>query len=229
MFQFRAFIIYFFVSVIIFTLAPFTVANAIGASRIKIVDQHQKPLANAIVELYFNNSREPDTNHTKTESVYIMDQINKSFVPSVLIVPKGSLVSFPNSDDLRHHVYSFSAAKTFELKLYAGKPKSPLQFSDEGIVVLGCNIHDAMVGYIYVSENKNNYKTDNNGIITIDQTLNSIERLQVWHPNATEGAYHRQSYTYAQLKPLDNVVTISINVNEPEARDSFEDQFSHAH
>jgi hypothetical protein len=57
---------------------------------------------------------------------------------------------FPNSDDIRHQVYSFSPAKTFQLPLYQGTPASPIVFDKPGIVTLGCNIHDRMSAYIVV-------------------------------------------------------------------------------
>lgn len=219
-----------------FMFVPFVLASGASQTTVQIVDQNQKPLPNAVVEFFSkeNKAKGDDNNNSnasdsQTKPIYIMDQINKSFVPYVLVVPKNSLVSFPNSDDLRHHVYSFSAAKTFELKLYAGKPKSPLLFSDEGIVVLGCNIHDSMVGYIYVSDEKSVYKSDENGQIIIDTALNQIDKIQIWHPNATEGVYNRKTYTQSQFSLVDDVVTLTLSVIEPEARDSFEDQFSHAH
>jgi hypothetical protein len=53
---------------------------------------------------------------------------------------------------VRHQVYSFSPAKVFELPLYAGTPAKPVLFEKPGVVVLGCNIHDWMLGYVYVSD-----------------------------------------------------------------------------
>jgi plastocyanin len=79
-----------------------------------------------------------------------MAQQKKQFVPEVLVVPVGSEVRFPNHDTVRHHVYSFSPAKKFELKLYTGTPANPVLFDRPGVVVLGCNIHDQMVGWILV-------------------------------------------------------------------------------
>jgi plastocyanin len=82
----------------------------------------------------------------------IVDQINLEFVPHVKPVVVGSPVYFPNKDDVRHHVYSFSPAKRFELPLYSGTPAAPVVFDRPGIVAIGCNIHDWMLGYIYVAE-----------------------------------------------------------------------------
>jgi len=82
----------------------------------------------------------------------IVDQIDKTYVPHVRVLTAGSAVSFPNKDDIRHHVYSFSDAKTFELPLYIGTPANPVQFDSAGVVNLGCNIHDFMHAYILVLE-----------------------------------------------------------------------------
>lgn len=71
-------------------------------------------------------------------------QQGRQFVPQVSIVQAGTAVSFPNLDTVRHHVYSFSPVKTFELKLYAGTPSTPVVFERAGTAVLGCNIHDRM-------------------------------------------------------------------------------------
>ncbi|WP_196767929.1 hypothetical protein, partial [Streptobacillus moniliformis] len=71
-------------------------------------------------------------------------------MPHVLAITVGSEVRFPNRDKLRHQVYSFSKAKTFDLPLYSGHPAAPVRFDEIGVVELGCNIHDGMIGYIVV-------------------------------------------------------------------------------
>lgn len=81
-----------------------------------------------------------------------VEQLNRRFVPLVTIVQVGTMVRFPNRDEVRHHVYSFSPAKTFEIKLYAGTPAAPELFDKPGEVLLGCNIHDQMIAYVYVVE-----------------------------------------------------------------------------
>jgi hypothetical protein len=81
-----------------------------------------------------------------------MDQRNLEFVPRVLVVGVGARVDFPNNDSVSHQVYSFSAAKRFQLPLYKGEVHPPVVFDRPGLVVLGCNIHDSMVGYVYVTD-----------------------------------------------------------------------------
>ena len=97
-----------------------------------------------------------------------VEQRNKAFIPLVTVVQTGTLVNFPNRDEIRHHVYSFSPAKRFEIKLYAGTPADPIAFDKPGEVVLGCNIHDHMIAYIYVVDSPWFAKTDRDGNARIE-------------------------------------------------------------
>jgi hypothetical protein len=123
-----------------------------------------------------------------------MDQINKTFVPEVLVVRRGQQVSFPNSDDIRHHVYSFSAPKTFEIRLYKGRDSEPVLFDQEGVVVLGCNIHDQMVGYIYVADNEAAWLTNSTGELNL---ASKPESFHLWHPRLAADKSQRMALTVA--------------------------------
>ena len=119
---------------------------------------------------------------TKTSKTYIIDQINKTYVPHVKIIPVGSKISFPNKDNIRHHVYSFSNPKKFELPLYEGTPTKPVSFKQAGIVVLGCNIHDWMRGYIYITDTPYYGLSGKSGTITIKNIPKGQYFLRIWHP-----------------------------------------------
>lgn len=110
-----------------------------------------------------------------------MDQVDKEFVPFVQPVQMGAAVTFPNKDNIRHHVYSFSAARTFELKLYSGTSAKPVVFDKPGPVTLGCNIHDWMVGHLYVVEGPWFTKTGKDGKGGIDLPPGEY-LVKVWHP-----------------------------------------------
>ena len=112
-----------------------------------VVTSNGQPVADAVVVAVPTDGALP-AGKVRAEQ---LDQIDKEFVPRVKPVLVGSTVAFPNKDSVRHHVYSFSPAKRFELPLYAGVPSQPVLFDRPGVVVLGCNIHDWMVGYIYVA------------------------------------------------------------------------------
>jgi plastocyanin len=112
-----------------------------------------------------------------------VDQVDKQFVPYVKAIFVGSTVRFPNSDNIRHQVYSFSPAKKFELPLYSGTNAPPIIFDKPGIVVLGCNIHDWMIGYIYVSETPFFAKTGAQGTAVIHDMPPGEYTVRIWHPS----------------------------------------------
>jgi plastocyanin len=110
-----------------------------------------------------------------------VEQRDKQFIPLVSVVQAGTPVQFPNRDPIRHHVYSFSPAKTFEIKLYAGTPVAPIVFDKPGEVILGCNIHDHMLAYVYVVETPWFAKTDKEGQARIDGVPAGEHDLHLWH------------------------------------------------
>jgi hypothetical protein len=116
-----------------------------------------------------------------------MDQAHNAFVPHVLVVQTGTSVLFPNNDVVSHHVYSFSPAKTFELGLYKGNPHPPLVFDRPGVVVLGCNIHDGMLGYILVVDTPHFALTDAQGALALDGLGADDYALHLWTPRLRPG------------------------------------------
>jgi plastocyanin len=113
----------------------------------------------------------------------VMDQKNRMFIPHVLPVQSGTAVRFPNSDDIRHHVYSFSPAKTFQLPLYKGTPANPEVFDKAGVVTLGCNIHDQMTAFIIVVDTPYFEKTAANGKALLRDVEPGRYTLHVWYPD----------------------------------------------
>ena len=98
------------------------------------------------------------------------------------LVTVGTKVAFPNFDTVRHHVYSFSQAKTFELKLYAGVPAAPVVFDKPGLAVLGCNIHDRMAAWVVVADTPWFARTGADGIARIEGAPAGAYRIAAWHP-----------------------------------------------
>jgi plastocyanin len=143
-----------------------------------IVDQDNASVSDAVIML-------PKKPVNTPNNVAIMDQIDESFVPRVLVVQKGQYVSFPNSDDIRHHVYSFSEPKSFEIKLYKGTDIAPVLFDKPGLVVLGCNIHDDMIGYIIVADNTLTLKTDKNGQVRLPAKQG--DTVSIWSERSIDG------------------------------------------
>nr|WP_193987946.1 methylamine utilization protein [Lelliottia steviae] len=156
-----------------------TFSPTLMAQKIQVVDQNSQPVANAAVWLK-GHSQSPST-----EASYTMSQENRAFSPHVLVVPKGANVEFPNLDSIMHHVYSFSKAKHFELKLYRDKPEKPVRFEQTGVVELGCNIHDWMLGYIVVVDSPSFAQTDEQGFVDLDLPEGTFE-LAIWHDRLSD-------------------------------------------
>jgi plastocyanin len=151
-------------------------ATAAGGSlRIELRDSTGAPLQDAVV-----TARGPSPKASAQRAV--IDQVDKEFVPFVSVVTVGTAVSFPNQDAIRHHVYSFSPAKQFELPLYKGTPAAPVVFDRPGVVTLGCNIHDWMLAYVYVTDAPRFGKSDPTGTVTLGDLAAGSWELVAWHP-----------------------------------------------
>ena len=148
--------------------------------RAELLDSQGQPLANGVLSL--RSLAAP----AAVSASAIMDQRLQQFAPTVLAVRSGTSVTFPNSDNIRHHVYSFSLAKRFELRLYQGTPSEPVIFDKPGVVVLGCNIHDWMVGYVYVTDDPWFAVSDEQGRLNLDQLPPGRYTASIWHPQAPQ-------------------------------------------
>lgn len=141
-----------------------------------VQDSKGQPVSDAVV---FIQSDSFSGSSVSTKMV----QRNENFNPFVLPIAVGTKVEFPNEDPFRHHVYSFSPAKQFEIKLYGGEEVQEVTFEKSGEVALGCNIHDNMLGYIYVVDTDLFGKTGKDGTVTISGLAEGVEsEAQVWHP-----------------------------------------------
>ena len=153
--------------------------------QVDVQDAAGQPLGGAVVFLESAEARRL----VKPLAEQEMSQENKQFVPEVRVLTVGTELRFPNRDTVRHHVYSFSPAKKFELKLYTGTPATPVRFDQPGVVVLGCNIHDQMVGWILVLETPYFAQTPATaGKASMGEVPPGRYRLRAWHPRLPAGA-----------------------------------------
>lgn len=143
-------------------------------------DQHGQPLGDAVVF-----AARADVPSLVSNGQAIIDQIGKQFSPRVSAVAAGTLVSFPNKDDIKHHVYSFSPAKVFQLKLYHGAMAEPVLFDKPGLVTMGCNIHDGMIAYLYVVDTPYFGLTAATGTVQLPDLGPGEYVLTAWHYQMT--------------------------------------------
>jgi len=174
---------------------------------VRVVDASGRPVRDAVVTLYpAGNAARP----MRSIGRYAVSQKNIQFHPFVSIVPVGADVSFPNLDPTKHHVYSFSPAKRFELKLFARDQSRTVHFDKPGVIALGCNIHDQMSAFILVTSSAWTARTNSQGMVAFADAPNAPGRLTVWHPylrapggviQQTVGAAQRSASFSVKLRP----------------------------
>jgi plastocyanin len=153
----------------------------------QVSDQDGHPVANAVVMLIPDAKASMPAAATRLAGEKIIDQRNETFIPLVTIVPRGGHIAFANNDSTTHQVYSFSAAKQFEMTLKRGEKSAPLSFDNTGVAALGCNIHDHMIAYAFVAESPWTALTGADGRAVITDAPPGNYQAQVWHPKFPPG------------------------------------------
>lgn len=181
--------------------------------QLKVTDARNAPLADAVVML-----RSPRASAraalTLSAQPVVIEQIDREFVPRVTVLPVGSRVSMPNNDAVPHSVYSFSPAKQFEFDAYVGSSPRVLTLDKTGIVTLGCNIHDWMVGYIVVVDTPLAAQTDASGNVSFANVADGDYELRVWHPQQRSGEH----VAITTVGEQNRAQTVVLDVTPPRAR-----------
>lgn len=166
---------------ILYALALAGAASPLAATplNVRIVDASGRPVPDAVVTLYpvGTAARAP-----RAAGRFVVAQQKLQFRPFLTVVPVGADVSFPNLDPTKHHVYSFSAAKRFELKLFARDQSRTVHFDKPGVVAVGCNIHDQMSAFIVVTDSAWTARTNAQGFASFGDAPAAPGRLTIWHP-----------------------------------------------
>lgn len=164
--------------------------NSVFAATIDVtvVDPAGNPVPDVVI-LAESATDQPLSLAAGQQTEFEMDQRQLMFDPYIMVVPVGAAVSFLNSDTTAHHVYSFSKTNRFTLPLHKGRVPTPVLFESPGVVTLGCNIHDHMVGYIVVAESHMHTQTNakGNAQLTVDGATDDI-RIRIWSPRIRDKA-----------------------------------------
>jgi plastocyanin len=184
------------------------VTAAAAPMSVRVTDGSGRPVGNAVVAFRPSGSA---AKPMRVGPKYVIAQKDLEFRPFVAVVPVGASVSFPNLDPMKHHVYSFSAAKRFELKLFAKDQSRSVKFEKAGVVPLGCNIHDSMSAFLYVADSAWTAVTDRNGIVRFADAPSAAGSLTVWHP------YMRApgNQLVRQVRTGDRSLHISVRLRPP--------------
>lgn len=154
---------------------------------VEVRDREGQPLAEVVAWIEPGADTPSPSAEPRAPVSLVMDQRKRQFTPYILPVQRGSTVIFPNSDPINHHVYSFSPAKRFELRLHhQGDSAQQLRFDAPGLVTLGCNIHDWMLGFILVLDSPWFAQTDQGGRAQLEYQPAAGQTLHIWHPRSAD-------------------------------------------
>lgn len=168
---------------------------AAATLKLQAADQAGKPLADAVAVLV---PETPDSAPKPAPRDHIIDQKNETFLPLVEIAAAGDQVIFRNSDRTRHHVYTFSPLGQFEFVLKPNESSTPVKLQKPGVIPVGCNIHDFMINYLFVTDSRWAAKSDEKGAVTLTDVPPGNYTVKWWHPRQRPGA-----------QPVAQTVTVS--------------------
>jgi plastocyanin len=184
---------------------------------VTVADTRGVPLADAVVSLRpaaGKANAAPRLNLVVNPQPVVIQQTDREFAPKVTVVPVGSRISLPNNDVVPHSVYSFSAAKQFEFDVYVGSPPEVLTLEKTGVITLGCNIHDWMVGYVVVVDTPLVMKTDSKGVAAFANVPDGDYDLRVWHSQQRASEHVAAAVIGAPIKSQ----AVVLDVTPPRAR-----------
>jgi plastocyanin len=169
-------------------VALLLLASDLGAAEltVRITSARGAPVADAVVTVTPQTGTAAPITRPAAET-RIIDQKNETFIPYVEIFHPGDSIVFHNSDHTRHHVYSFAPARQFEFVLTSGASSAPLQLEHAGVVAVGCNIHDQMITYLYISDAPWIVRSGADGRVVFDTLPQGDFNVRVWHPQLRPG------------------------------------------
>ncbi|WDE11371.1 hypothetical protein [Thalassomonas haliotis] len=150
--------------------------------KVQVVDPADKPLENMVVYLEALEGQKQG----QTDKTLDIGQVNKTFTPYISVIQSGNAVRFYNQDDITHHIYSVTGSHKFSIKIRSGQQMLKQDFAQAGEVVMGCNIHDWMSGYLLVLDTPYFDKTDSHGQLTLNIAEPGQYRITAWHPQMQE-------------------------------------------
>ena len=162
-----------------FALLFASASSAAAEFEITVLDRNGEPVPNVAVYVQSDD----DGDRPETEKIAVMQQVDSRFEPDLLVVQTGTRVQFPNNDIVAHHVYSFSTPNNFVLPMFRGGMRPQVQFEHPGVVTVGCNLHDQMVGYILVVDGQAYGKTDRDGRVHLDADNPEGVTVKIWSPD----------------------------------------------
>lgn len=117
-------------------------------------------------------------------------QKNKSFHPSLVVIPVGGKVEFPNHDPFFHNVFSLFEGKRFDLGLYESGTTRFVQFDKPGVSFIFCNIHAEMSAVVIALSTPYYAISNSHGDVSIPNVPPGRYQLQVFHSSVAPDELH---------------------------------------
>ena len=112
----------------------------------------------------------------------VVTQRDGAFVPHVLPIVAGTIVSWPNADDVFHNVFCMSETTPFDLGLYKhGDDAKSVVFPKTGRIEVFCSIHTKMNCIVLVLPNPWFAKANDSGVYKITGVPAGTYKLRAWH------------------------------------------------
>ena len=121
-------------------------------------------------------------------------QKNKSFQPSLLVIPVGGKVEFPNHDPFFHNVFSLFEGKRFDLGLYESGTTRFVQFDKPGVSFIFCNIHAQMSAVVVALATPYYAVSDARGDLSLPSVPPGRYALQFFHASVAPDALHAMNH-----------------------------------
>ncbi|MFZ0772977.1 MAG: hypothetical protein WCA49_07880 [Candidatus Sulfotelmatobacter sp.] len=138
------------------------------------------------------NTPAPATPQQQSSQIPQLVQKDKSFHPSLLVIPAGGEVEFPNHDPFFHNVFSLFDGKRFDLGLYESGTTRFVQFDKPGISFIFCNIH-AQMSAVVIALNTPYYAiSDAHGDLSMKDVAPGRYLIHVFHPSVSPDVLHAE-------------------------------------
>lgn len=112
----------------------------------------------------------------------VVTQKDGAFVPRIVPVVAGTVVEWPNADEIYHNVFSMSETTPFDLGLYKrGEDAQSLLFAKTGRIDVFCSIHSQMSCVVLVLPNPWFAVTDDRGRFVIRNIPPGTYQVRAWH------------------------------------------------
>lgn len=126
-----------------------------------------------------------------------MAQRNKRFEPSLLVIPAGATVDFPNFDPYFHNVFSLGQNHPFDLGLYQAGASRSHRFAEPGVSFVFCNIHPQMTAVILTLPTRWYAISNAAGLYTLPPAPPGAYHVHFWYEHADPAALARLEHALA--------------------------------